>query len=185
MKKKTSRIAYFTRRYRRLHRLLGLSLILFVVLSSVSGILLAWKKNIDLLQPPTQKGQQAKLEDWLPVAIIAQIGQQALVKAYPNQGNNSIERIDLRPSKSIAKCIFKQGNWEVQVDAVNGNIKSIAKRHSDWIEALHDGSIVSNFFKLVSMNFLGIGLVILSLTGFLLWRNPRWIRRLKQKTKAE
>ncbi|MBO6762019.1 MAG: DNA mismatch repair protein, partial [Roseivirga sp.] len=89
--------------------------------------------------------------------------------------------IEYRPTKGIAKVIFDTGSWEVQVDASSLEVLSVAKRHSDWIETIHDGSIISDAFKLVSMNILGLGLVFLTVTGLWLWYGPKRIRSLKSK----
>ncbi len=146
----------------------------------MTGILLAWKKNADWIQPPTTKGQAANLTEWLPLHQLASSAQTAIEKAHPHLTPAKISRIDARPSKGIVKVLFKQGFWEVQLDAQTGKVNSIAQRHSDWIEALHDGSIISDGFKLISMNILGIGLILLILFGFKLWYSPRKIREMKR-----
>jgi uncharacterized iron-regulated membrane protein len=169
------------RSFRVWHRYLGIGLLILVLISSVTGILLAWKKNVETLQPSTQKGVSKELSTWKSIAEIAQIAQTEFIKKHPEQADNSIDRIDVRPSKGIAKVLFEKGNWEVQIDGTNGEVKSIAKRHADWIEQLHDGSIVSDLFKLVSMNILGIGLIVMLMTGFWLWYAPRVVRKMKKK----
>ena len=83
-------------------------------------------------------------------------------------------------SKGIAKVLFKEGNWEVQIDGTSGEVKSIAKRYSDWIESLHDGSIISDTFKLISMNVLGIGVLILMCSGIWLWYGPKIVREMRK-----
>lgn len=95
--------------------------------------------------------------------------------------NNFIDRIEARPEKGMVKVLFKEGYWEVQLDGSTGKVLSVARRHSDWIEKVHDGSIVSDFFKLVSMNVLGLGLLVLTATGFTLWFYPKRIRQLKKQ----
>lgn len=168
------------RSFRVWHRYLGITLLILVLISSVTGILLAWKKNVEILQPSTQKGESKELSTWKPIAELAEIAQSEFIKKYPEQIDNAIDRIDVRPSKGIAKVLFENGSWEVQIDGTNGTIKSIAKRHADWIEQLHDGSIISDLFKLVSMNILGLGLIIMLITGFWLWYAPRIIRKMKK-----
>jgi uncharacterized iron-regulated membrane protein len=74
---------------------------------------------------------------------------------------------------------FTRKNWEVQVDPVTLEVLNVARRHSDWIEQLHDLSIISDGVKLVSMNVLGLGLMVLSLSGFWLWYGPVRLRRRK------
>lgn len=139
------------------------------------------KKEVNLIQPPTKKGISKDLEEWKSLSEIAEIAQTAFYKAYPEQIGNSIDRMDARPSKGIVKVLFEKGYWEVQVDASAGVIKSIARRHSDWIEALHDGSIISNTFKLLSMTTLGIGLLIMIASGLWLWYGPKLYRKLRKK----
>jgi uncharacterized iron-regulated membrane protein len=162
------------------HRYLGLALGAFVLVSSASGILLGWKKDVDLLQPPTQKGASTDLQQWMPIADLATRSIAGLDSAVA-VSNNPIDRIEARLDKGIVKTIFKEGSWEVQLDASTGQVLSVARRHSDWIEKVHDGSIISDMFKLVSMNVLGLGLLILSFTGFFLWFYPKKIRKIKSE----
>lgn len=170
------------RNYRKYHKWLGIALALFLLVSAITGILLAWKKDIDLLQPPTNKGVSKELSTWMPVEELANIATEALYAAHPNLEGNAVDRMDIRPSKGIVKVLFDKGWWEVQVDGTTGEIKSIQKRHSDWIEALHDGSIITDWFKLISMNFVGWGLLIMIGTGLWLWYGPKQVRQLKKKS---
>jgi len=177
MEKETSKIAKSVRSYRKWHKYVGLSLAIFVLISSITGILLAWKKNFDVLQPPTSKGVTTEMSDWQPVEALSKIAVSAVDSLGLDASN--LDRIEYRPAKGIAKVIFDTGSWEVQVDATNLEVLSVAKRHSDWIEHLHDGSIISDGFKLISMNYLGIGLLVLLITGIWLWLGPKKIKRLK------
>ena len=170
------------RDFRVFHRWMGLSLALLLMISAVTGVLLALKKDIDIIQPPTQKGVSKDLVEWKPLDEISAIAEKALHETYPEQKENPIDRLDVRPSKGIVKILFEEGNWEVQIDGKSGEVKSIEKRYSDWIESLHDGSIISDGFKLVSMNFLGIGLLFLIATGLWLWYGPRRVRKRKKKS---
>ncbi len=142
---------------------------------------MALKKDVAIIQPPTQKGVSKDLTTWMPIAELSTLAEKALHEAHPDQQNNTIKRLDVRPSKGIAKAIFEEGNWEVQIDGTDGSIKSIAKRYSDWIESLHDGSIVNDVFKLISMNILGIGLFFMIMTGLWLWYGPKRYRALKRR----
>lgn len=169
------------RKIRVVHRWVGLTLALLLVISSVTGILLALKKEVKLIQPPTQKGISKNLADWKPIDELSLIAEEAFIKKYPDQKDNAVDRMDVRPSKGVVKVLFEKGYWEVQVDGVSGEVKSIAQRHSDWIEHLHDGSIVSHAFKLFSMNFLGIGLLFLICSGVWLWYGPKKLRKKKKK----
>ena len=82
--------------------------------------------------------------------------------------------------KGIIKVTFKEEYWEAQIDGGTGKILSVAQRHADWIEHIHDGSIISEPFKIVYTNYLGWGLLFLSITGFWLWYGPKAIRKIKK-----
>lgn len=178
-KQKISRLSGLLRRYRVYHRYLGLALGGFILISSLTGLLLGWKKDVDLLQPPTQEGISNDLTQWLPLAELATRATAALDSAA-NIQHNPIDRMEARPEKGMLKILFAEGYWEVQLDGTSGKVLSVARRHSDWIEHIHDGSIISDGFKLLSMNILGAGLLVLTLTGLSLWFFPRQIRQLKQ-----
>ncbi len=163
------------------HRLLGITLATFLLISAVTGILLALKKDVDVLQPPTQKGESKDLATWKSMSELANLAETAFYQDQPEQKGNLIDRMDVRPSKGIVKILFKKGNWEVQLDGTSGQVKSVAKRHSDWIESLHDGSIVNDIFKLVSMNLLGFGVLFMIGSGLWLWYGPKRYRKLRNK----
>ena len=169
------------RDFRVFHRWMGLTLALLLMISAVTGVLLALKKEVEIIQPPTQRGVSENLAEWKSLDEIRAIAEKALHENYPEQKENFVDRMDARPSKGIVKVLFEAGNWEVQVDGKSGEVKSVEKRYSDWIESLHDGSIISDGFKLFSMNFLGIGLLFLIGTGVWLWYGPRRVRMKKRK----
>ncbi|MFP4091644.1 MAG: PepSY domain-containing protein [Cyclobacteriaceae bacterium] len=179
----TSSISHSLRKYRKWHRLLGITIGLLVLISSITGVFLAWKKEAATLQPPSMQSSAAASQPWLGVEEISRRATEALMEKS-GLAQLSIDRLDIRPDKGIAKVRFEQGYWEVQVDGKTGEILSIARRHSDWIEQLHDGSIISDSFKVISMNVLGAGLLVLTLSGTWLWLGPKKIRQLKKKQKA-
>lgn len=179
-KKKKEREVQRLRNYRSYHKYIGLVLAILLLISAITGFLLGWKKNIDLLQPPTQKGASTQMAAWKTTAELAETAMHHLYTSHPSQIDNPIDRMDFRPSKGIVKVLFENSWWEVQLDCTTGEVLSAAKRHADWIEQLHDGSIISDGFKLVSMNILGIGLTIMVLTGFWLWYGPKLVKRLRK-----
>lgn len=177
-------IAHSLRKYRKWHRWIGISVGILVIISSLSGILLALKKDVTILQPPTQKSRTETKASWLPVEDIEEKATEAL-QAHTGLRDLGVDRMDVRPGKGVVKVNFEQGYWEVQVDGYSGEVLSIAKRHSDWIEKVHDGSIISNLFKLVSMHVLGIGLLVLTLSGVWLWVGPQKVRKMKKEQNAQ
>jgi uncharacterized iron-regulated membrane protein len=171
-----SRVVVWLRRLRPLHRWVGVPLTLFILLSSLTGILLGWKKQSALLQPPVQRGASAEARDWQPLHRISEVAEAALhtqLGAPPGP----IDRLDVRPSRGVAKVLFREGFWEVQVDLTTAEVLAVNRRASDFIETLHDGSILGEGGRVALSSVLGLGLLALSLSGLWLWWGPRLARR--------
>ena len=160
---------------------MGIPLILFFLVIGVTSILLAWKKKVELL-PPTLE-TKVKNGTWLRPSEIVAIGEQEMVKLGED---SEVDRIDIRPDKGTAKVTFKKHFTEVQVDGYSGEVLSIATRHSDWIEKVHDGSIVDFYTtgdegaKLTYSTLVSIGLILLAFSGFYLWYYPKLLRKMKE-----
>lgn len=166
------------RQFRSIHRWIGISIALFMIITSTTGVMLGWKKNVELLQPATLKGGTLDVTKWVSFERVSQSALSA-IDSVTNE-KNSIDRLDVRFDKGIIKVLFTEGYWEAQVDAATGKTLSVAQRHADWIEHIHDGSIINDSFKLIYTNYIGFGLLFLSITGFWLWYGPKRIRKAKQ-----
>jgi hypothetical protein len=149
-------------------------------LIGVTSILLAWKKKAELL-PPTLK---TKVENgtWILPSEMVMIGEREMRKL----GRDSeVDRIDIRPDKGTAKITFKTHFTEVQVDGFSGEVLSVETRHSDWIEKVHDGSIIDFYTtgdegaKLTYSTLVSLGLIFLAISGFYLWYYPKLVRKMK------
>lgn len=166
---------------RKIHRWVGIPLILFFLVIGVTSILLAWKKKVELL-PPTLE-TKVKNGTWLRPSELVAIGEQEMIKLGEDP---AVDRIDIRPDKGTAKVIFKTHFTEVQVDGYSGEVLSIGTRHSDWIEKVHDGSIVDFYTtgdegaKLTYSTLVSVGLILLAFSGFYLWYYPKLIRKMKE-----
>lgn len=165
---------------RSLHKWLGLPLILFFFIIGITSILLAWKKKAELL-PPTLK-TKVEQGEWISPTEMVNIAELEMEKLG---ASIEVDRIDIRPDKGVAKVTFKTHFTEVQLDGLSGEVLSIETRHSDWIEKVHDGSIVDFYIggdeatKLTYSTLTALGLILMSLSGFYLWYYPKVIRRLK------
>lgn len=156
-----------------------------LLVSAITGVLLSLKKDVAILQPPTEKGVSKVLSDWKPIHELSSMALDYLHQEVAGSAHIKVDRIDVRPSKGMAKVIFDNDSWEVQIDGVSGKVLSIGKRHSDWIEKVHDGSIISDAFKLVSMNVLGWGSIILIFTGTWLYYGPALYRKRKRANRYD
>ena len=171
------------RKLRLIHRWLGIPLIIFFFIIGATSILLAWKKKAELL-PPTLKTKVEQVQDWKSTSSLMELAQEEMVSRNLDP---EIDRLDYRPDKGVVKVTFTSHFTEVQLDGYTGEILSVATRHSDWIEKVHDGSIVDYYFgqgegaKLTYSSLTAFGLILMSFTGFYLWFFPKKIRKLKNK----
>ena len=179
----SQQIAQRTRLYRKLHKWAALPLFLFMFLIGGTGLLLGWKKQANLL-PKTARGATDNARQWISLDSIQAVARQY---AVAHQLTDEIDRIDVRPQKGIAKIVFTQHFTELQIDCANAEILSVNTRASDFIEKLHDGSILDYWIgadgehvKLTYTTAASLGLLLLSFSGFWLWYNPIRIRRQKR-----
>ena len=163
---------------RKLHRWGAILTALPLLLVIVSGLILQLKKELDWVQPPTEKGKGAAAVDWQQVLAVAQSVPEAEVETWED-----IDRLDVRPGKSLIK-IQAVNHWEVQMDWSSGQVLSSAYRRSDWIEQLHDGSFFGDVSKSVVFLINGGIPLLLWLTGLYLWYLPIGVRRKKYKRKT-
>ena len=175
-----------TRISRRLHKWFGVPIAIFLILVSVTAIMLVWKKEMALI-PVTQKSKVEVASQWIP---IEQIIVSASLHMKDSVGkSNEIDRVDIRPEKGIAKVVFKRHFTEIQVDGYSGAILSVSQRNSDLIEKIHDGSILDFIVgrdggvKHIYSTVVSVFLILLSVTGLLLWYNPKAIMKEKSKFK--
>ncbi len=176
------------RKFRKLHRKIAIALFVFVLIISITGLLLGWKKHsFGLILPPNSIGVSTDLKTWLPFDSLQTIAVHALHDSISPLLSAELERIDARPAKGIVKFVFADDYWEVQLDGTTGSVLQIERRISDIIENIHDGTILDVLFNtkndqflLSYMTIMGIALTMLTVTGFWLWYGPKRLRKEKQ-----
>ena len=136
---------------------------------------------------PTQKGISADPSHWMGLDSLRKMANRYLHDSVDAALDTVLDRIDIRPGKGIAKFIYVGHYWGLQLDCTTGKLLLIEKRQSDFIEDLHDGSIVDDLvgagdepFKVGYTVIMGISLLMLTLTGFWLWYGPKRLRRYKR-----
>ena len=179
----SSKTVIFTRLYRKLHRNVGIIFIGFFLLISISGFLLGLKDELGL-KPETKSTNSINLSSWISIQSLDSIARTFAggeLKIDPE-----IDRIDIRPDKGIAKILFKNNFQELQLDLESGEILSVEKRADNFIERLHDGSIIdfyfteSNISTITYVSIISLSLVFMIYSGYLLWANPSKIKRNKK-----
>ncbi|MFZ1454607.1 MAG: PepSY-associated TM helix domain-containing protein [Saprospiraceae bacterium] len=169
---------------RKIHRIFGIWLFLFLFVTGATGLLLGWKKNsFGLILAETTSGVSRDVQGFLLLDTIISISENHARLHFQN-GEHEIDRIEVRPDKGIVKVNFKNNYKGLQIDATNGKILKVESRNSDLIEHIHDGSwfdrtfgLSSGIFKLIYTSLCGIGLIVFTVSGFWLWYGPKLIRR--------
>jgi cytochrome b subunit of formate dehydrogenase len=181
----TKKIVKNTRWHRKIHKYIAISLFAFMFIIAATGLLLGWKKELNFV-PPTQR-DTSELPS-LSIESIAEIAQAYIIEN--TDLDPEINRIDIRLRQGAAKVRFEHHYSEVQVGIKSGEILSVKTRTSDIIEQIHDGSIVDFLFKTkneevkkIYVTITCLGLMILSITGFYLWLNPRRIKKRKKENR--
>jgi hypothetical protein len=118
----------------------------FLLLVGITGLLLTWKDELKLNPHATLIKSNSSL------ISLKSIEDIALHAADTLKFDNTINRIDYRPTKGIAKIRFEYHLTEIQINCYTGDIISIKQRTADLIEMIHDGSIIDYLFKSESEN---------------------------------
>jgi hypothetical protein len=181
LRTKIKALAKQSRWYRKFHRFIAIPLVAFMFLLGASGLLLAWKDQLQF-KPKTQES----IANNRTLISLDVIKNNAIKHIESLNLSPEINRIDYRPNKGIAKVRFENHFTELQIDCYSGDILSENQRTADLIEMIHDGSILDYLFKnkstpvkLFYSTITSLGLILLSMSGFMLWLKPKQIKRLK------
>ena len=177
------------RTFRNIHRFTGASLFGLFFVVSVTGLLLGWKKHSGgTILPKSYSGTSTDLKDWLPMDSLHRRACAALRDSVSSELSLKLERIDLRPEKGMVKFVFIDHFWGIQLDGATGNVLHIERRRSDFIENIHDGSVLDYVFdtdgewiKLIYTSVMGLALLTFTITGFWLWLGPKRMRHKQQQ----
>ena len=162
---------------RQVHYWLSLAVFLPAGIMFFAGIFLMLKKEVAWIQPPTYKG--AVVAEMPSITFEDMLATSRLQTEAQITGWTDIDRIDLRPGKSVAKIRAKSG-WEIQIDTGTGDVLHVAYRRSDLIESIHDGSFFADWVKLFIFLPVGILLIVMWGTGIYLFLLPRMKRKKKK-----
>ena len=162
---------------RRTHAWISICFAVPLVVIIITGILLQLKKQLPFVQPVERAGVTHE-----PVATPAQYLEAI------NRGKldgdvtwKDVQRVDIRPSKGIAKVILKS-DVEYQVDLGSGHILQRELRMSDFIESLHDGYFFAgDISKLGVFLPAAIGLLVLWVSGIYMFWLPLVVKLRKSR----
>jgi len=170
---------------RKIHRTMGVTLALLFLVVSLTGLLLGWKKHSNgMILPKSYKGISTNISDWLPMDSLHTIATKTLHEKIDPNLSLELERIDARPDKGMIKFVFIEDYHGIQLDATTGEVLHLERRRSDFIENIHDGSILDYLFKtegeilkLIYTSVMGLSLFLFVVTGIWLWMGPKVMRK--------
>lgn len=141
--------------------------------------------------PKSYKGTSTDLKDWLPFDSLHKNACQIFRDSISSTLPLDLERIDARVDKGMVKFVFIEGYWGIQLDCATGKLLHIERRRSDFIENIHDGSILDYIFntkdeqlKVIYTSVMGLSLLTFVFTGFWLWMGPKMLRRRENKAES-
>jgi len=179
------RQAKILRIFRKVHRTTGALLFAFFFIVAVTGLLLGWKKHSGgMILPKSYTGSSTDLKEWLSVDSLHKIACGILRDSVSAALSTDLERIDIRKDKGMVKFVFVDHFWGIQLDGATGKLLHIERRRSDFIEHIHDGSILDRYLgtgnqqiKVAYTSVMGLALLTFTITGFWLWYGPKRMRR--------
>jgi uncharacterized iron-regulated membrane protein len=143
----------------------------------ITGTLLQLKKQLAWVQPK----EHVRAGSLPSLGLEAILDKCRATKEAQIATWADVERIDIRPSRGLIK-VTSVSAWEIQMDAATGQVLSSAKRLSDVIEALHDGSWFGKLTKFAIFLPAGVVLCVGASSGLYLFGLPltrrfnRWRR---------
>lgn len=169
------------RNTRVIHRWVGILTSVFMVAMAGTGLLLALKKKVAWIQPPSQKGTE--IVAMAEVASIDAIARAVLAMEIEQlKSRDDFDRFELHVDKNIFKVTSKKGYQEVQVDAKTAEVLSVARRNDQMLEHIHDMSFFSGFMYDWLLPTVALSLFLLGLTGIYMFFTPvyrRWVFKRK------
>lgn len=157
---------------RKIHRWGAAAVAVPFLIVLATGLLLQLKKQIPWVQPAEVRGAAGISSLTMPAFLeIAATVPHAGIRTW-----DDIDRIDVRPSKGIAKVVGKS-RWELQLDLTTGEVLQTAYRRSDLIESIHDGSFFHPGAKVWVFLPAAVTVFGLWVTGMYLWLLPYLGRR--------
>lgn len=161
-----------------LHRWIGVTAGLVLLLTAATGFLLLVKKDYAWLQPPTVAGEPGPAAALRP---LSEVYAAVFALGLPEfRSEEDIARIDFRPAKRVHKVISVHDHTEVQVCATTLRTSGPNPRRSDWLEQVHDGSFFGEVVHVWLMPAVAVSLLYLGVSGYVMWLWPKLLRRRKR-----
>jgi uncharacterized iron-regulated membrane protein len=142
---------------RRLHRLIAVVILIPLILITLTGLVLLLRGEFEFIQP---KSVPLKLEHQVSL-----MGLQELTERFQDQ---SVDQIIWRPQKN-SLVVRLQNADEIHLHPQTGEVLKTARRRTNFLIELHQGSWLGMFGQ-YGVHFLcGLGLLFLIISGVLIY----------------
>jgi len=156
---------------RKIHHWVSALVLVPSVLIFSTGILLQLRQDVEWIQPKVRQGSTPGLPS-IPWARAFESVRKVEAAGIRTWGD--ISSVDIKPAKGVMSFRAKSG-FEVQIDATTGEVLTAGPRRTGFLIELHQGS----YFHPRVMNWIflpvGVGLLVLSMTGMLLLRKRMFL----------
>ena len=124
---------------------------------------------------PERRGQVAEPALSIPrILDISRTVPEAAIGTW-----DDVYRVEMRPSRGLVKVVA-ENRTEIQIDATTGDILQVARRRSDLIESIHDGSWFHPLVKTWVFVPASLALLGMLLTGIYLFFVPIAAKRRRR-----
>lgn len=157
-----------------LHLVGGLSAATYLIVLSVTGVMLNHKKPLGFMSSSPDLPKPSA--DFAPVSIPTMVDSAVEFRGADQYSITDVNKVDYRP-KGYAKVGFSD-DFEVIVDAADASVEKAARRWDLFLEDLHTGLVFGDDGWLLSDIPAGIT-ILLTANGVYLWTRPAWRSRDK------
>lgn len=142
--------------WRKLHRIIGLVILLPLTMITVTGIILQLRNQFEAIQPATLKNKLSGAPIY------------SYEKILDTFGASNVEQIIFKPSKGSLVVRLNDGD-EVQLNPETGEVLKKAARRTSFLIELHQGSWMGKFGQYGIHFVSGLGLFFLIVSGIIIY----------------
>lgn len=143
--------------WRKLHRYVALAVLIPMTIIAVTGTVLLYRNQFEFIQPSAVKSESVEGSQLLTLESITE-----------QFGKENIEQIIYKPSKGTLAVRLLDAT-EAQIHPQTGEVLKSAKRRTNFLIELHQGSWMGAFGQL-GIHFLGgLGLIFLIVSGIVIY----------------
>ncbi len=151
--------------WRKYHRIVSLIVVLPFALVLITGIILQLRQQFEVLQPKAVKMERIEGKTLLSLDEMVQMS---------GEKPENIEQVVWRPGKFHLAMRLSDGR-EIQMHPQTGEILKNAKRYTNILIDLHQGSFFTQWGQYLIFFPAALGLLFLTISGMVIypWRKQR------------